>query len=66
MIIIQLIKKKIYTLFLIGVSFIVGVYFKYFTNYKDHPIEEFVENILALNGIEVDFSKNKKEKNKKD
>jgi hypothetical protein len=42
-------------------AFAVGLYFKYFTDHVDHPAEQAAEQVLDANGIDVDFSKDKKD-----
>lgn len=40
----------------------VGVYFKFFNNSIDSPIEQAVESVLKEHGIIIDFSEDKKKK----
>ena len=37
-----------------------GLYFQFFTKSVDHPIEQVAEQVLAQEGIDIDFSKDKK------
>lgn len=39
----------------------VGLYFEHFSDAIDSPLEQTSEAILKKNGIDVDFSKDKKE-----
>jgi len=40
----------------------VGFIFQKATNHIDHPIEQVAEQALAEHGIDIDFSKDKKDK----
>ena len=42
-------------------AFAIGLYFHFSTKIIDHPIEQIAEKVLAQKGIDVDFSKNKKQ-----
>lgn len=42
-------------------AFSVGLYFEHFTHHVDHPVEQAAEDILDDYGVDVDFSKDKKE-----
>ncbi len=52
------------TLGMIVVSFGVGVYYQYCTNIIDSPAEQAAEEILEDYGIDIDFSKDKKDQSK--
>lgn len=39
----------------------IGLYFQHLSDAIDHPLEQTSEAILKKNGIDVDFSKDKKE-----
>lgn len=45
---------------LIAGAFAVGLGFKFGTKTVDHPVEQIAETVLKQNGIDVDFSKDKK------
>jgi protein-tyrosine-phosphatase len=40
----------------------VGFIFKKATDHVDHPIEQAAEQVLSEHGIDIDFSKDKKDK----
>lgn len=45
-------------------AFGVGIYFEHFRHDIDHPVEQAAEEVLDDFGIDIDFSKEKKEKAK--
>jgi hypothetical protein len=45
-------------------AFGVGLYFEHFRHDIDNPIEQAAEDVLDDYGIDIDFSKDKKEKDK--
>ena len=47
---------------IIGGALAVGFIFKLATKHIDHPLEQVSEKILADHGIDIDFSKDKKNK----
>lgn len=52
----------IVTVIIIAAAFAAGLWFKHYSDEIDSPIEQVAENILDTQGIDVDFSKEKKEK----
>lgn len=46
-------------------SFGIGIYFEHFRHDIDHPVEQVAENVLENYGVDIDFSKDKKEKQTK-
>lgn len=59
-----MIKQKISTLLIsmgvVVVAFIVGLFFEKATKIIDSPAEQMAEIVLANHGINIDFSKSKK------
>lgn len=53
-------NKFIITIVVVMVAMAVGLYYEYFSTTVDGPVEQFAERVLKDNGIDVDFSKNKK------
>jgi len=49
------------TLLVIVVALGIGLYFQHLSDAIDSPLEQTSEAILKKNGIDVDFSKDKKE-----
>jgi len=49
-------------IFIIAGALAVGFIFKLATKHIDHPLEQVSEKILADHGIDIDFSKDKKNK----
>ncbi len=43
-------------------ALLVGFVFQKATKITDHPIEQAAEQVLASHGIDIDFSKDKKDK----
>jgi len=64
--VIEMMKQSgIATLLLLALvvgAFGVGLYFQHATDHVDHPIEQAAEKVLDANGVDVDFSKDKKKK----
>ena len=52
--------KYIISALLIAGCFAVGIFFKYYSNIIDSPIEQIAETVLKQQGIDVDFSEDKK------
>lgn len=46
-------------------SFGVGLYFEHFRHDIDHPVEQAAEEVLDDFGVDIDFSKDKKEEQAK-
>ena len=44
------------------VAFSVGIYFKFFSSTVDSVAEQAVESVLGANGIDIDFSEDKKKR----
>lgn len=63
--IISMMKQKglatLLALVLVAGAFGVGMWFKHFTSHVDHPVEQAAEDVLDDFGVDVDFSKDKKE-----
>ena len=55
--------KYIISALLIAGCFAVGIFFKYYSNIIDSPIEQIAETVLKQQGIDVDFSEDKKNTN---
>ena len=55
--------KYIISALLIAGCFAVGMFFKYYSNIIDSPIEQIAETVLKQQGIDVDFSEDKKNTN---
>jgi hypothetical protein len=53
-------KKMALPLVLVFALFGVGLIFKYFVDHIDHPVEQVIEEVLKDNGVDIDFSANKK------
>lgn len=56
--------KYIISALLIAGCFAVGMFFKYYSKIIDSPIEQIAETVLKQQGIDVDFSEDKKNTNK--
>ena len=52
--------KYIISALLIAGCFAVGMFFKYYSKIIDSPIEQIAETVLKQQGIDVDFSEDKK------
>ena len=55
-------KASIWTAILLAVAFSVGIYFKFFSSTVDSVAEQAVESVLGANGIDIDFSEDKKKR----
>ena len=55
----------IIALIVIVASFGVGIYYEHFTKQIDSPAEQVAEDVLDDFGVDIDFSKDKKEKQAK-
>ena len=55
--------KYIISALLIAGCFAVGMFFKYYSKIIDSPIEQIAEAVLKQQGIDVDFSEDKKNTN---
>ena len=55
--------RYIISALLIAGCFAVGIFFKYYSNIIDSPIEQIAETVLKQQGIDVDFSEDKKNTN---
>jgi hypothetical protein len=53
-------KASIWTAVILAMAFALGVYFKYFTKHVDSAAEQAIEAVLEANGIDIDFSEDKK------
>ena len=56
------IRYIISALLIVG-CFAVGMFFKYYSKIIDSPIEQIAETVLKQQGIDVDFSEDKKNTN---
>lgn len=53
-------NKLIIYLLMISAATAIGLYFQFFSNSIDSPVEQAAEEVLKANGIDIDFSESKK------